>query len=184
MRQTKPSDEFYTPQFVAEFAKRVLGPIYFDPYGHPKQAVKVSTMHTKDTTPTPWPTEGPWWVNPPFSQSGEQVPRVALWVTQHKIECLMLCLAAPCSSYWNEAVWSATGPQLIALTPRIPFDTEIDGKIGPAQFGTGTRDTAILLWSSNLVTQNRFRREVAAWPSRARNKLPPRVIPGGGAPKI
>lgn len=119
--KTHPSDEFCTPPDVADLAKKVLGDIYFDPYGHPKQLVKVRTMHTAATGVQPWPTHGPWYVNPPFSASGTQIPRVSAWVAEHRIDCLMLCLAAPGSMYWRESIWSKTGPQRVAWMPRLSF---------------------------------------------------------------
>lgn len=122
MLPTRESDEYLTPKAVADLAKKTLGAIYFDPYGHPRQNVKVQTMHTIATGNQPWPAHGPWWVNPPFSQSGEQVPRISEWVSKHGIDCLMLCLAAPGSMYWRDSIWAKTGPQRIAWMPRLSFD--------------------------------------------------------------
>ena len=121
MRPTRDSDEFYTPRPIADLAKRTLGDIFFDPYGHPLQLVRTRTMQTKESGNSPWPKNGPWFCNPPFSQSAEQVPRVAKWLAQYGIDALMLCLAAPGSKYWREAIWSATGPQYIAWLPRVSF---------------------------------------------------------------
>lgn len=119
--QTKASDEFLTDQPIADLAKKILLDIYFDPFGHERQLVKVRTMHTRETGSQPWPTTGPFFVNPPFSLSSMVVPRVADWVSKHKIDCLMLCLAAPGSLYWREAIWGPTGPQRIVWLPRQSF---------------------------------------------------------------
>lgn len=228
MLKTKLSDEFLTDQAIADLAKKVLGDIYFDPFGHKAQRVRVRTMHTAETGNQPWPDHGPIWCNPPFSASATQVPRVAEWVSKHKIDCLMLCLAAPGSNYWREAIWSKTGPQRIAWLPRISFDffddrpeimehrwIESDKIISPATVRrleregdpeklarvkgrmvpnpnfkkvaatehTISYDTALMLWSTDSVTVNRFVREVTAYGKEQNPKAGPIGISLGGGPQ-
>jgi hypothetical protein len=121
LRKTKDSDEFLTPQPLADLVKKVLGDVYFDPFGSAKQLVRTRTMHTIETGNQPWPAVGPQFANPPFSQLKEQVPRFARWQAEHGLDALMLCIAAPGSLYWREAIWSKTGPQRVAWLPRVSF---------------------------------------------------------------
>lgn len=179
MKSTKASDEYLTPAPIAALATKVLGHIDFDPYGHPNQHVKVRDMHTAKTGVSPWPGTGKWWANPPFSQGAEQIPRLAKWWASHKIDGLLLCLAAPSSAYWREAIWSPIGPQLIAWVPRMKFDQVDEGCVIPTEDGI-SRDLALCLWSDDSTIQARFRRLVGESFPKSREGYSVSVIAGGG----
>ena len=179
------TDEYITDRPMVELIKQIFGAgIDFDPYSSPGQLVKARDGLTLDSDPEPWPQAGLWWANIPFSDSKTVMPRLAAHFARNpQISALVLCLAAPSSSYWAETIWSPKiGCRRIGWVPRMKF-LQLDerGIAQPTEFPV-TRDLALSIWTSNDRLVNRFERFVPSFnPGVRPRKHSVVVTPGGRA---
>lgn len=61
-------NEWYTPSYLIEAARKVMGSIYLDPASCPEanQTVRAARIYTKDDDGLQLPWAGPLWLNPPY----------------------------------------------------------------------------------------------------------------------
>lgn len=181
----KPTDEFLSPPSILELTRLILNaPIDFDPYASAGQLVKARDALTKNNPSEPWPSSGNWYVNPPFSESGQVIARLAQHFARNpNITALVLCLAAPGSTYWREWVWSKEfGPRRVAWMPRLSFfQLDGDGVAKPTKSNI-SRELAFMLWTPNDKVVQRFEKHCSEFKPTKRGSDKPIHVQAGGRP--
>ena len=171
----KSSDEFLSPKKLVDLAVQILGPIDYDPYSSPGQLVKARDGLTINSDPEPWPKVGNWWVNIPFSEGPDIMAKLANHFSINpRINALVLLIAAPCSAYWHETIWSdKIGCRRIGWTPRIRFMQLDEHGVAQPTKRTGERDTCVTLWTNEERLVKRFEQHVPPFNPgvRARKRL-------------
>lgn len=113
--------EWYTPPWVLDLARQVLGVIDLDPASCAvaNQTVQAARYYTKDDDGYSKPWQGRVWLNPPFDDTGRWARRLAAaYVDGDVSAALMLVNSAPGYTWYEELadVWPA-----IQLRKRLAF---------------------------------------------------------------
>lgn len=136
--EKKPSDEFLTPQHVAEAQHLFFGGhIDYDPFGHPSQLVQVRAMRTWETRLQPIPsTAKRIATNVPFSKAGVSVAEIAGHVATVGATATILTPASVSTTYFAEHVWRNPFCKAIAFLKRVAFvKVHPCGKLEPMKSG-------------------------------------------------
>ncbi len=130
-------NEWYTPAYLIEAARKVMGSIYMDPASCPEanQTVRAQRIYTKEQNGLQHPWAGPLWLNPPFGrvQTPGQKTNQGLWVqklvreheTGNVAQAILLTTCRP-DTQWFPLLWNYP----ICFTDRkIGFYVPSEGRI-------------------------------------------------------
>ena len=123
---SQQSDEWYTPAWVIELVRQVLGGIDLDPASCAvaQQTVQAARFYTQaeDGYSRPW--SGRVWLNPPFTEAERWARRLAAAYTDGDVSAGILLINSAPGYNWYEALvdaWPA-----VQLRKRLAF-TRADG---------------------------------------------------------
>lgn len=123
------TNEWFTPAWVVELARAVMGGIDLDPAScdQAQQVVRAAKYYTKEENGLRWPWNGRTWLNPPYGT--EQKPWIDKLVYDyhraHVTEAILLTKSA-LGYDWFEATWDRSSSVCLARK-RIPFINSSDG---------------------------------------------------------
>lgn len=116
-------DDFYTNSIIIEAARRSLGDIELDPASHPwaNQTVKANRIFTKHDDGLSKQWTGRVWLNPPFSEWQEWVPKIlSEWRSGRVSAMCVLCATRTLSARYFAGIHEACNAFCV-LNGRIPF---------------------------------------------------------------
>ena len=116
-QKSSESVEWYTPPWVVEKARRVVGPFTLDPAtcDRANQIVKAENIYTKemDGLSRNWRvddlTKSRIWLNPPYGRGGVcgiWVNKLMAEIARRNVEEAMLLVNSNTSSQWFHGLWS------------------------------------------------------------------------------
>lgn len=116
-------DDFYTNQIVIDAAREVLGEIDLDPASHSianevVKAKKIFTMHDNGLN-HPW--HGRVWLNPPFSQWQEWIPKILSEWRSGRVDAMCILSANRTTSARYFEPIKSTCVSSCSFNGRIPF---------------------------------------------------------------
>jgi ParB family transcriptional regulator, chromosome partitioning protein len=136
-------DEAYTPPWLVEAARRVLGTIDLDPAScaTAQTVVHAATWYgaADDGRAQPW--QGRMWLNPPYSEPEPWIKKVlAHWRAGDVPAALILVRGDPSTDYNRLLAWS---PALMCMLKRVDFWPR---RRNPKNGRLSSPDFPVLLW--------------------------------------
>lgn len=128
------TNEWYSPPWVIELAREVMGDIDLDPAScdQAQQVVKAAKFYTKDDNGLRWPWLGKTWLNPPYG--GDQIPWINKLVYDYqrgRVPEAILLVASRLGYDWYEETWDKASSICLAQK-RIAFIKSEDGSCSEA----------------------------------------------------
>lgn len=122
MDASSESDGWYTPRWMVDAARDVLGSIGTDPAtcAAAQAIVQAETWYTatEDGLVSPW--FGAVWCNPPYSAPLPWVRRMIALYQSHAIDAGMMLVNCSCSPVWAQLLWTHADAVCV-LGKRIDF---------------------------------------------------------------
>jgi len=116
-------DDFFTNEVIIRAARRTLGWIDLDPASHAvaNRVIKATRFYTASNSALTRKWEGRVWLNPPFSQWEQWVPKIVNEWQSGRIQamCILCATRTLTAKYFHPIHASCTG--LCILYGRIPF---------------------------------------------------------------
>lgn len=141
--------EWYTPQWVTDLAREVLGGIDLDPASNPvaNEWVQAETFYTKDEDGYSKPWRGTVWLNPPFDETERWARRLeAAYVDGDVTAGLFLCNSAPGYNWYERLVdvWPA-----IQFRKRMAF-VRGDGLVNKDKGGLAKKSQTVIYFGRDI----------------------------------
>lgn len=161
------SDEWYTPRWVTDLAREVLGVIDLDPASNPTANawVQATAFYTKDDDGYSKPWYGTVWLNPPFDETARWFKRLeAAYVDGDVTAALFLCNSAPGYAWYEQMVdvWPA-----VQFRKRMAF-VRGDGLVNKDKGGLAKKSQTIVYLGKDIA---RFESVFGAYGRRLHNPV-------------
>lgn len=139
------SDGWYTPTWMVDAARLVLGSIDTDPAtcAAAQAIVQAKTWYTATENGLVQPWHGRVWCNPPYSDPLPWVARMTALYQAHTIDAGMMLLNCSCSPSWAQLLWRhATAVCLLGKRINFWHPTKTNAN------GSYDRDSAVFYFGS------------------------------------
>jgi phage N-6-adenine-methyltransferase len=129
----RDGDEWYTPARFIDAAREVMGGIDLDPAScvAANQTVRAANYYTQDEDGLALPWFGRVWLNPPYSETGEWIAKLAKDYTSGQVDEAIVLVNAKTEAGWFDLLWNVS-PEVCLVRGRISF---IPGDGGKSQTG-------------------------------------------------
>lgn len=114
--KSSKSNEWYTPAYIADAAREVMGGIDLDPASNPlaNETIKATNFYTIEDDGLTAPWQGRLFLNPPYGKNaGNSKGNQALWsdrlITEYllfKVEQAILLVNASTDCKWFQRLWN------------------------------------------------------------------------------
>jgi ParB family chromosome partitioning protein len=120
--EPKDNDEYYTPSYILEPARQVLGSIDLDPAScaAANAIVGASRFYDKEINGLIFPWLGQIWLNPPYSDPFPWIERLFQQYEKGKTTGAMVLVNTANSPKWARLLWQSQG-RVCLLSSRIKF---------------------------------------------------------------
>lgn len=129
IKQEDDRDERYTPLWVIDAARKVLGSIDLDPAScaAAQAIVRAATSYTKADNGLVRPWAGRVWLNPPYSDPKPWIKRLLAHHRADEVSSAIVLLNIAGTPEWARLLWQSGYPVCV-LTDRIEF-IKADGSV-------------------------------------------------------
>lgn len=104
---SRNTDEWYTPRFIIDKVRQVLGKIDLDPASNhfANSWIQANTYYTKEQNGLKQEWEGNVFLNPPFSETGIWTRKLVKCFEERKVYSAIILVNSNLGTSWFEELW-------------------------------------------------------------------------------